>query len=44
MSYEDFMTLRCIMSSTLGDLSRKTDQQRQKIMGQEQALAKIKHE
>jgi hypothetical protein len=36
------MTLRCIMSTTLGDLSRKTDSQRKKIDAQEEAYAKLK--
>ncbi len=31
MTYEQFMTIRCIMSATLGDLSKKTDAQRKKI-------------
>lgn len=31
MTYEQFMTIRCIMSATLGDLSNKTDAQRKKI-------------
>jgi len=29
------MTIRCIMSATLGDLSKKTDAQRKKIETQE---------
>jgi hypothetical protein len=38
MNYESFMTLKFIMSATLGELARKTEAQKARIAGQEEKL------
>lgn len=44
IDYEIFVAIKMIMAYSLGDMSRKTEEQRKKIMAQEQQHSKLMQE
>lgn len=44
LTYDQFNIINCIMSTTLGDMSRKTAEQRRKIENQQEQISILKHE